>query len=80
VCVLEESILKGINDEIGIPSFTELFDKIIVKKCDITTLHSDKTIVKKCVITTLHFYNVNVMIRTVFVSCIALIFMCQLRG
>jgi hypothetical protein len=29
VCVLEESTLKGINDEIGIQSFTELFDQAI---------------------------------------------------
>jgi hypothetical protein len=29
VCVLDGSILKGINDEIGIRSFSELFDQVL---------------------------------------------------
>jgi hypothetical protein len=29
MCVLEGSILKGINDEIGIQSFTEVFDQAL---------------------------------------------------
>jgi hypothetical protein len=33
VCVPEESTLKGIRDEIGIQSFTELFDRALQMLC-----------------------------------------------